>query len=218
MPKGQFVRTEQHKENLRKALTGRVVSDETKRRISEAKMGKTPRPRSPEAAERFREAMKAQRGKYVTSTTREKLKVFMEGQLPWKVARHGVTQEQWTAAKQAGQRWCWFRRHFAAQESFGNHGTCSQCKSEAYRKSDLKKKYNLTQEQYLEKLEQQGGGCAICGTKETGMRNKHLMIDHNHTSGTVRGLLCVSCNTAIERLETIPNWSILALQYLARFA
>lgn len=41
----------------------------------------------------------------------------------------------------------------------------------------------------------QNGSCAICGKKET--ESKKLVVDHNHKTGKVRGLLCHSCNTAL---------------------
>ena len=53
---------------------------------------------------------------------------------------------------------------------------------------------NITQEQYDLRYEQQNGKCAICG-KSSGFRS--LAVDHNHATGTVRGLLCVNCNTGI---------------------
>jgi hypothetical protein len=42
-------------------------------------------------------------------------------------------------------------------------------------------------------LSQQGGVCAVKGCGNYG----RLLIDHNHETGEVRGLLCYSCNTAL---------------------
>lgn len=48
---------------------------------------------------------------------------------------------------------------------------------------------------YNSMLESQGGVCAICGcANENGRR---LYIDHDHANGTVRGLLCLRCNSAL---------------------
>lgn len=60
------------------------------------------------------------------------------------------------------------------------------------------KKYNVTQEQYEELFNKQKGGCAICKSKEP-KHNKsiHLLVDHCHTTGKVRGLLCNRCNTTL---------------------
>ena len=54
------------------------------------------------------------------------------------------------------------------------------------------KKFGITVEDYYELKEKQNGRCAICGGKD--VANRDLAIDHNHQTGTVRGLLCVHCN------------------------
>ena len=62
-------------------------------------------------------------------------------------------------------------------------------------KQDLKKRYNLTLEEYDDLLDKQGGVCYIClGINKDGRR---LAVDHNHLSGKVRKLLCMSCNLII---------------------
>ena len=76
------------------------------------------------------------------------------------------------------------------------------------------KKYGLTLEQYERMLASQGGGCAVCGGPPNGRGAFH--VDHDHESGTVRGLLCHKCNTALglvdESLERLEKLST----YLAR--
>jgi hypothetical protein len=51
----------------------------------------------------------------------------------------------------------------------------------------------FTLEKYYKLLEFQDGGCAICGRKPTKIR---LSVDHRHTDGLLRGLLCFRCNRA----------------------
>lgn len=63
------------------------------------------------------------------------------------------------------------------------------------REWDLLKNHGLTHDEYDALLERQGGGCGICGTAVDG----YLVVDHDHASGRVRGLLCVGCNGALGR-------------------
>lgn len=63
----------------------------------------------------------------------------------------------------------------------------------------LMDKYNLTQDEYNAMLEQQGGGCGICGAKPDEFE-RHLHVDHDHKTGRVRGILCSNCNTLLGKL------------------
>lgn len=54
--------------------------------------------------------------------------------------------------------------------------------------------------------------CAICGRSwESGIRPN---IDHCHTSGKLRGVLCVSCNSALGLLRDSPDSARRAAAYL----
>lgn len=57
------------------------------------------------------------------------------------------------------------------------------------------RKYGLTIEKYKELLDSQAGGCAICGAPPTTERT--LDVDHDHTTGAVRGLLCNRHNVVL---------------------
>jgi hypothetical protein len=79
----------------------------------------------------------------------------------------------------------------------------------------LKHRYGITLEGYHRLLQEQGGGCAICGAAENGLKkNKMLCVDHDHASGAVRGLLCDRCNKAIGYLNDDPALVGRALAYL----
>ena len=76
----------------------------------------------------------------------------------------------------------------------------------------LKRRYGITSEEYLTLLEQQKNVCKICGLFcSTG---RALAVDHNHTSGKVRGLLCSSCNTGLGQFKDNINLLKKAMEYL----
>lgn len=56
------------------------------------------------------------------------------------------------------------------------------------------KRHGLTPDDYQKMLAAQSGVCGICGLPEQG---RSLSIDHDHSSGIVRGLLCSRCNNLI---------------------
>lgn len=61
--------------------------------------------------------------------------------------------------------------------------------------TDLMQRYGITLETYSGMLEAQNGKCAICGKDESANRN--LAVDHCHSIGTIRGLLCTHCNRGL---------------------
>lgn len=68
----------------------------------------------------------------------------------------------------------------------------------------LQRKYGLTAEQVDAWIERVGNRCEVCGDPPAG-RWRRLHIDHDHTTGKVRGLLCVGCNRAIGYLNDDPE-------------
>jgi hypothetical protein len=72
-------------------------------------------------------------------------------------------------------------------------------------------KYGLTEEDVATMLENQGGVCAICHRLPNG---KSLAVDHCHTTGKIRGLLCHSCNTSLGHFNDDVVILERAIQYL----
>ena len=88
---------------------------------------------------------------------------------------------------------------------------------EARRANHLLRRYGLTPEDYQALLDEQHGQCAICGREPRGSRNeKNLHVDHDHDTGEVRGLLCISCNAAIGGLHNLELLES-AVRYINRF-
>ena len=90
------------------------------------------------------------------------------------------------------------------------HSVCKECDNDTRRSNHLKNKYGVSEEDYSEMLSEQEGVCAVCevGTEST------LHVDHNHTTGEVRGLLCVNCNTGLGKLQDDPKVLAKAMTYL----
>jgi Recombination endonuclease VII len=77
------------------------------------------------------------------------------------------------------------------------------------------RKHGITADDYDHLLYQQGGGCALCGA----VKSKHgsrLAVDHCHTTGHIRGLLCFNCNRKLGSLEADPAWIARAMVYTNR--
>ena len=89
-------------------------------------------------------------------------------------------------------------------------------KKVADRRSHLKRKYGMTLEEYDAMLEAQGGGCFICGRPPR--EDISLHVDHDHSSGKVRGILCFCCNNALADFREDPALLAKAAAYLSSHA
>lgn len=77
------------------------------------------------------------------------------------------------------------------------------------------KKFGLTSLQYDAMLAAQDFKCAVCMTADPGLgRGWH--VDHCHTKGHVRGLLCNSCNVGLGHFRDSPEILSNAIEYLKR--
>ena len=70
----------------------------------------------------------------------------------------------------------------------------------------------LTLQEYYKKLAKQHHSCKICKSPFKNTRDAH--VDHQHTTGKVRGILCSKCNTALGLLKDDPNLLLRAAKYL----
>lgn len=81
--------------------------------------------------------------------------------------------------------------------------------------ANLKRQYGVTAEYYYALLEAQGGACSICRTM-VGTADRKLDVDHCHDTGTVRGLLCRSCNLTVGYMKNSPEMFLRASRYVER--
>lgn len=97
-----------------------------------------------------------------------------------------------------GTRWCASCQSLAPLFYFPTGGSqCRACNSARTHAASIKRDFDLTAEEYDALLLLQDGKCAICRQKPV---SKRLAVDHDHSTGGVRGLLCTGergCNRGI---------------------
>ena len=71
--------------------------------------------------------------------------------------------------------------------------------------------YGLTHEQFEAMLTEQDNKCALCSRS---FIEAKIFVDHCHSVGNVRGLLCPSCNTALGLIKDDLGWLVKAKKYL----
>ncbi len=91
------------------------------------------------------------------------------------------------------------------------HGKSKQYEHE--RGTYVLRKYGLTAEQYNAMLDSQNSKCPICGYK-FGQKKGDVHVDHNHTTGQVRGLLCDKCNRGLGYFKDNSQVLLNAAAYL----
>jgi hypothetical protein len=108
-------------------------------------------------------------------------------------------------------QWSGENAQWVAPVSGGRNSQMSREAQSAYgREWKLQRHYKITGADYDAMFAAQGGVCAICGdTSKT-----KLAIDHCHTTGRIRGLLCISCNRGIGYLGDDPDRALRASEYL----
>jgi len=82
--------------------------------------------------------------------------------------------------------------------------------SEKSRAKWLRSTYDMTVEQYDQMFAEQGGVCKVCKKPETHIdpktkRVRPLAVDHDHSTGAIRALLCNLCNTTLGKMDEDPE-------------
>lgn len=86
-------------------------------------------------------------------------------------------------------------------------------KTRNYKNSAYKYLYKITLDEYENLYFLQNGKCKIC-YKEKEMRK--LCVDHDHSTGKIRGLLCDTCNRGLGYFKDNPLFLKNAIKYLER--
>lgn len=80
----------------------------------------------------------------------------------------------------------------------------------------LQRRYGITYAERDAMLSAQGGVCAICAADNPQKGGQDWAVDHCHSTGNVRGILCHPCNVALglmrDNVTTLSN----AIDYLKK--
>jgi len=78
--------------------------------------------------------------------------------------------------------------------------------NEAGKEYHYTKTYGITRDEFKQMVAD-GSGCEVCGFE-------HVVLDHCHDSGVIRGLLCNKCNQALGSLKDDPKRIVKLSEYM----
>lgn len=107
------------------------------------------------------------------------------------------------------------RSRQARNDYSSRHDEILEIKRERRRRTgaDRKHSYGITPEQYQAMVDAQGGQCAVCGDV---VADSGLHVDHCHSTGKIRGLLCRHCNLALGNMRDDVSRLRRAITYLTK--
>lgn len=126
----------------------------------------------------------------------------------------GPTEIVWRDFQRGGGRWgCTIKRHTMGRSAYKwsedyKRAICPFCTH--WHRWD-RDKGRVCRDRLVQ---QAGNACAICAEQFT--KKSTPRIDHNHTTGAVRGVLCRNCNVALGLLKDDPACVKKAFDYLSR--
>lgn len=87
--------------------------------------------------------------------------------------------------------------------------------------ADLQKMFGIGLAEYTAMSEAQGHRCAICGEHESAVSKdgvpRRMPVDHCHTTGKIRALLCSACNKALGGFRDSPELLRKAAEYIEKY-
>lgn len=104
-----------------------------------------------------------------------------------------------------------------------SRGLCQSCYNKQHRKNNpdilsatdrrahLKSRYGITAEDYSQMVDDRDSKCDICG-----VTTEKLVVDHEHTTNAIRGLLCNACNAGLGMFYDDQQRLQQAIRYLSR--
>lgn len=221
-------KTQEHRDRIAHANKGKTKSEEHRRKISESRKGIKPRISPEKRAEMNRKIGDSKRGekshfwgRVVSEEEKARISERHKGNNYRLQKAHGISNEEYRKQIAAGNFWCSGHKQFLPNSDMSGSGKvraahCKDCSRDYDRKRRLQKVFGVDASWYDAKFEQQEGGCAICKSTEAVSKHGFFAVDHNHTTGALRGLLCFPCNSFVGRIESDRYNQ--ALAYLARYA
>jgi len=119
-------------------------------------------------------------------------------------------------------------RNKAYTSRAGYASVCKECRlierkedyrlnPEKYKKSDrafnLRQSYGLSLKDWDDMFLNQKGCCAICNAHQSDLKSV-LCVDHDHSTGKIRQLLCVPCNLTLGYMKDNVERLYSAIDYL----
>lgn len=92
----------------------------------------------------------------------------------------------------------------------GYSHSCKACQRDSY----LKREYGVSLDEYNKMLKEQDYSCWICIAHVDDHYKENLHVDHDHSTGAVRGLLCESCNLLLGKARDSVAILENAIKYL----
>lgn len=88
--------------------------------------------------------------------------------------------------------------------------TCKSCRIVTQRERVL----GVSDTEYWRMYHLQDGRCGICESRLYSKRYKRFAVDHCHSTGKIRGLLCTNCNTALGLMKDDPSALSRAIEWV----
>ena len=96
----------------------------------------------------------------------------------------------------------------------GLDNRCRMCNAKRTSIHSKQRLYGCAPELFLKLLESQGNTCAICKKTNTLNKKNNLSVDHCHSTGKIRGLLCSKCNFGLGQFKDNPELLLKAAEYV----
>lgn len=117
------------------------------------------------------------------------------------LVKHRYDNDPEYRAKRIATAKAWHAAHPDRVRAISQKSKAKSCPVKR-RDRTLRKKYGITNDDYVQILAEQNGRCAIC--VQTPAVGKWLHVDHDHRTGAVRGLLCHQCNWYLGKVDRDP--------------